>query len=159
MKKTIGFRPGLWCVLFVSVAAVQMPAAQAGDTPARPAAAICLDGALEGRRFEGLGALSVGAATRLLIDYAEPTRSQILDLLFKPNYGVALDHLNVEVGGDVNSTMGCEPSHMHAADDEIYRRGYEWWLITEAKQRNVAIRLECLEWAVPGWIGGGKFYS
>ena len=55
--------------------------------------------------------------------------------------------------------MGCEPSHKHTRDDENYHRGYEWWLMEEAKRRNPSIMLDCLEWGVPGWIGGGKFYS
>lgn len=32
-----------------------------------------------GRTYEGIGALSAGASTRLLPDYEEPYRSQILD--------------------------------------------------------------------------------
>jgi hypothetical protein len=120
---------------------------------------IHLDGSKEGRTFEGIGALSAGGASCLVIDYPEPIRSQILDLLFKPQYGASLQHLKVEVGGDVNSTMGSEPSHMHVRNDENYRRGYEWWLMKEAKRRNPAVLLDCLEWGTPGWIGDGKFYS
>ena len=29
---------------------------------------------------------------------------------------------------------GSESSHMHTATDENYQRGYEWWLMTEAKK-------------------------
>ena len=54
-------------------------------------------------------------------------------------------------------TARAEP---HATrDDEEYTRGYEWWLMKEAKRRNPAIVLDCLPWGAPGWIGGGKFYS
>ena len=120
---------------------------------------IHLNGSKEGRTFEGIGALSAGGASCLVLDYPEPARSQILDLLFKPQYGASLQHLKVEVGGDVNSTMGSEPSHMHDRNDENYRRGYEWWLMKEAKRRNPAVLLDCLEWGTPGWIGDGKFYS
>jgi galactosylceramidase len=127
----------------------------AGDEPTT----ITLDGSRLLSAFEGLGALSAGASSRLLIDYPEPQRSQILDYLFKPNYGAAFQHFKVEIGGDVNSTDGCEPSHMHARDDENYTRGYEWWLMKEAKARNPRIMLDCLEWGAPAWIGGGKFYS
>ena len=45
---------------------------------------IQLDASSPGRTFEGFGALSAGASSRLLIDYPEPQRSQILDYLFKP---------------------------------------------------------------------------
>jgi galactosylceramidase len=112
-----------------------------------------------GRTFDGLGALSAGASSRLLIDYPEPYRSQILDYLFKPNYGAALQHLKVEIGGDTNSTDGSEPSHMHTRDDLNFQRGYEWWLMKEARKRNPEIILDSLAWGAPGWIGGGKYYS
>jgi hypothetical protein len=94
-----------------------------------------------GRRFEGIGALSAGASSRLLMEYPEPQRREVLDLLFKPNWGAALHHLKVEVGGDVNSTDGTEPSHMRTRDDESYTRGYEWWLMKEARRR--ATRRSC----------------
>ena len=72
---------------------------------------VTLDGRAPGRTFEGLGGLSAGAGSRLLFDYPEPQRSQVLDFLFKPDFGAALHHLKVEIGGDVNSTEGSEPSY------------------------------------------------
>jgi Glycosyl hydrolase family 59 len=120
---------------------------------------ITIDGNVSGRTFEGLGAVSAGASSRLLIDYPEPYRSQILDYLFKPGYGAALQHLKVEIGADVNSTDGSEPSHMRSRDDHDYNRGYEWWLMKEAHRRNPKIILDSLPWGAPGWIGGGEFYS
>ena len=47
----------------------------------------------------------------------------ILAFLFKPNYGASVQALKVEIGGDGNSTEGSEPSHMHTATDENYKRG------------------------------------
>src|SRR4051812_4046859 len=120
---------------------------------------IKLDGSDTGRVFEGIGAVSAGASSRLLIDYPEPQRSESLDFLFKPNYGAALQHLKVEVGSDVNSTDGSEPSHMRFRDDHDYTRGYEWWLMEEARKRNPAIELDVLPWGAPGWVGGGSLYS
>jgi len=90
----------------------------------------------------------------LLYDYKEPQRSQILDYLFTPNYGASLHILKVEIGGDSQSTDGTEPSHMHSADDLDYHRGYEWWLLQEAKKRNPEIKTYGLPWAFPGWVGG-----
>eukprot|EP00041_Stephanoeca_diplocostata_P017039 m.339013 g.339013 ORF g.339013 m.339013 type:complete len:833 (+) comp20573_c0_seq1:46-2544(+) len=108
-----------------------------------------------GRTFDGLGGLSGGGSTtRLLIDYPEPARSQILDYLFKPNFGASLQILKVEIGGDSQSTDGTESSHMHSADDLDYKRGYEWWLLKEAKARNPNIKTYGLPWAFPGWVGG-----
>lgn len=118
-----------------------------------------------GRAFEGVGALSAGASSRLLYDYPEPQRSDILDYLFKPNFGASMHHLKVEIGGDVNSTDGSEPSHAITREEfenpkpEYFFRGYEWWLMKEAKKRNPDILLEGLQWGAPGWIGDGDFFS
>lgn len=113
---------------------------------------VVLDGDSTGRVFDGIGAVSAGASSRLLIDYPEPQRSQILDYLFKPGYGAALQHLKVEIGADVNSTDGSEPSHMRTASDHDAARGYEWWLMTEAHKRNPNIILEILPWGAPRWV-------
>jgi hypothetical protein len=121
----------------------------------RPADNVVLDGNSKGRVFDGLGAASAGASSRLLIDYPEPQRSQILDYLFKPGYGAALQHLKVEIGADVNSTDGSEPSHMRSPSDHNSTRGYEWWLMAEAHKRNPNIILEILPWGAPGWVGAG----
>lgn len=126
---------------------------------------IKIDTQKEGRIFDGIGALSAGASTRLLMDYPEDQQDAILDMLFKPKFGASLHHLKVEIGGDVNSTSGTEPSHARSRDElqnpqsSFYNRGYEWWLMKEAKKRNSSIILDCLQWGSPGWIGDGKFYS
>ena len=120
---------------------------------------IVLDGNSTGRVFDGLGAASAGASSRLLIDYPEPQRSQILDYLFKPGYGAALQHLKVEIGADVNSTDGSEPSHMRTPADHDSTRGYEWWLMAEAHKRNPNIVLEILPWGAPGWVGKNSLYT
>ncbi len=63
--------------------------------------------------------------------------------------------MKVEIGGDAQSTEGTEASHMHSPWDENYKRGYEWWLMVEAKKRNPNIKLYGLPWAFPGWVGVG----
>lgn len=113
---------------------------------------VVIDPASKGRIFDGLGAASAGASSRLLIDYPEPQRSEILDYLFKPGYGAALQHLKVEIGADVNSTDGSEPSHMRTPSDHDASRGYEWWLMNEAHKRNPNIVLEILPWGAPRWV-------
>lgn len=117
---------------------------------------VTLDGKDQGRTFDGIGALSAGASSRLLIDYPEPQRSEILDYLFKPNFGAALQINKVEIGGDMNSTDGSEPSHMFTRDEENYTRGYEWWLMEESKKRNPSVKLYGLEWGAPGWVNPVK---
>lgn len=113
---------------------------------------IILDPAKAGSRFDGVGAISAGASTRLLVDYPEPERSQILDYLFKPGYGASMQLLKVEIGGDENSTDGAEASHERDSGVINCDRGYEWWLINEAKKRNPNLKLIGLAWGSPGWV-------
>ncbi len=127
-----------------------------------PLTTVTVDGHGTGRIFDGIGALSAGASSRLLIDYSEPYRSQILDYLFKPDYGAALQHLKAEIGADVNSTDGSEPSFARTRAEMAhpdFSRGYEWWLMREAEKRNPNIILDSLAWGAPGWVGNGHFYS
>jgi hypothetical protein len=112
-----------------------------------------IDDAGTGPSFDGHGGLSAGASSRLLIDYPEPQRAEILDYLFKPGFGASLDVLKLEIGGDTQSTDGTEASHMHARGDLNCNRGYEGWLAREAKARNPSIKVWSLSWGVPGWIG------
>src|ERR687884_2303956 len=77
---------------------------------------IPVNGAATGRQFDGVGAISGGGGnSRYLIDYPDQQRNDILDYLFKPDYGAALQILKVEIGGDANSTNGSEASVEHAA--------------------------------------------
>jgi len=109
-----------------------------------------------GLTFDGIGGLSGGGATsRLLPDYIEPYRSHVLDYLFLPAFGASLHILKVEIGGDAQSTEGTEASHMHIASEENYERGYEWWLMKEAKARNPDVKLYGLSWGFPRWVAEG----
>lgn len=108
-----------------------------------------------GRVFDGIGAVSAGASSRLLIDYPEQYRSDILDYLFKPRFGAGFTYLKTEIGGDGNSTCGSEPSFARTRAEMAnpnYNRGYEYWLMKEAANRNPAIELDALEWTMPGWF-------
>ncbi len=127
-------------------------AAFAADEPR----VISVDAGSPGRVFEGIGAVSAGASTRLLVDYPEPQRSQILDYLFKPRFGAGFQHLKVEIGSGENSTCGAEPSHAITREELAApkARGYEFWLMAEARKRNPQVILECLPWAFPAWTGG-----
>jgi len=118
---------------------------------------LTVDGTKLERIFDGIGGLSGGGATsRFLPNYESPYIDEILDFLFLPNFGASLQLLKVEIGGDAQSTEGTEASHMHTEDDLNFERGYEWWLMQEAKARNPNIKLYGLTWGVPGWIGGGN---
>ena len=115
---------------------------------------IRLDPASPGRVFEGIGAVSAGASTRLLPDYPEPQRSEILDFLFKSKFGAGFQHLKVEIGCGENSTCGSEPSHAITREElaNPKPRGYEFWLMAEARKRNPQIILDCLPWGYPDWV-------
>ncbi len=137
------------------LAALPATAAKAATTTT-----ISINGSQGGRTFDGIGAISGGGGnTRLLADYPAAQQSQILDYLFKPDYGANLQILKVEIGGDTNSTDGAEPSIEHTRGSIDCNTGYEFWLMEQAKQRNPNIKLYGLAWGAPGWIGGGNFWS
>jgi galactosylceramidase len=149
-------------LLAIAIVSVVGPGSLWGQaTPdGAPVQTVRLDPAAGTRRFDGIGVVSGGGATAVLLkDYPEPQRSQILDLLYKPKFGASVSALLVEIPGDGNSTQGSMPSHMHSRDDLNYHRGYMWWVLTEAKKRNPALTLDGTAWSAPGWVGNGKFWS
>ena len=143
----------------VAVAACLFALQVAGGGASAPPQTFSVDGTARARVFDGHGALSAGAASRLLIDYPQQQRDEILDYLFKPGFGAGLAVLKIEIGGDTQSTDGTEPSHMHARDDLGCGRGYEGWLAAEARRRNPAVQIWSLSWGVPGWVGNGSYFS
>ncbi len=143
-----------WILVVIFVVMLKISQVKAQDTTN-----IVISGTDTSRVFDGVGGLSGGGGTsRLLWDYPEPERDEILDYLFKPDYGASLQILKVEIGCDANSTNGAEASHMRSRTDSNYNRGYEWWLMEQAKLRNPNIKLYGLEWGAPGWFNGG-FWS
>ena len=68
-----------------------------------------------------------------LIYHPEPQRSQVLHLSLQAELRRLAAHLKVEIGGDVNSTEGSEPSSARTREEfehprqEYFDRGYEWW--------------------------------
>ncbi len=150
---SVNKRPWFFSTLLAAILLVSAPHTLSAQ-------AITLNGNAAGRPFGGLGAISGGGNTsRLLPDYPAQQQKEILDYLFKPQFGASLSVLKVEVGGDVNSTEGSEPSHMHTRTDVNFDRGFEWWLMEQAKARDPKIALDCLAWGAPGWVGGGRYWS
>eukprot|EP00040_Diaphanoeca_grandis_P037435 m.243730 g.243730 ORF g.243730 m.243730 type:complete len:926 (-) comp33818_c0_seq1:380-3157(-) len=153
-------QPGAVSLTSCTNASGQVWTVNATVTPQPPPSTnLHINGHSVGHVFDGIGLLSAGASSRYLIDYPEPQRSQILDYLFKPNFGASLNMIKVEIGGDCQSTSGTESSHMHSRDDLGCSRGYEGWLMAEAKKRNPNIKTWGLSWGVPAWIGGGEYFS
>lgn len=56
------------------------------------------------------------------------------------------------------STDGTEPSHEHFRGDLSCTRGYELFLLREAKKRNPSILTYGLSWGAPGWINNGTSF-
>ena len=141
-----------WCSCAAAAAAT---AADADRASSRLELPISFAGP-SGPEFLGIGAVDAGTGARLLYDYPPAQREAILDLLFLPRAGAALQVLKVEIGGDTQSTEGTEPSHMitredGSLDDEgAYNRGWEWWLLEQAKKRNPDIVTMALSWGAPG---------
>src|SRR3954469_25513010 len=153
-------RPSRACAAAVSLLVTLACALVAFPAPAQAATSISINGSSGGRTFDGVGAISGGGGnSRLLIDYPEPQRSDILDYLFKPGYGAAMQIMKTEIGGENNSPAGAEPSHEHTRGAINCNRGYEWWLMGEAKARNPNIKFVGLSWGAPGWIGNNTFFT
>ena len=104
-------------------------------------------------RLSGIGAISGGGGnSRLLIDYPPGERARILDYLFSPHFGAALQMLKLEIGGGGFSLDGSEPSVEPAKGQLDCGAGYEFWLARQALARNPAIRLYGLQWSAPAWV-------
>lgn len=104
--------------------------------------------------LNSIGAQATAGTARLLYDYPDKQRAELLDLLFKPQYGASLQHLKVEIGSDAQISCGAEPSFARtpdAAQDDL-NRGYAHWLMQEAKARNPKLVLLGLVYSWPGWI-------
>ncbi len=105
-------RTNLWALAAsISLLLVSAPMSLAG-TKVHAATHITLDGSSLGATYDGLGSVIAGAGSRLLADYPDIQKRQILDLLFRPKFGASLNHLKVEIGSDrhdkgKNPVNGC----------------------------------------------------
>ena len=140
-------RTRVWLVVALLGAAVGL---DAGTATAATTTAVRINGGAGGRVFDGVGAISGGGGnSRLLVDYPEPQRSQLLDYLFAPDRGANVQVLKIEIGGDADSTDGSEPSIEHVKGQVNCNVGYEFWLAGQARARNPGIKLYGLAWAAP----------
>jgi hypothetical protein len=143
--------------LAAGLAASASPAAalvQPAGTGPLPLTTVTVTGAGGDRLYQGVGAvLGGGGNARYLMDYPAPERGQILDYLFKPGYGAALQLLKLEIGGGANSTDGAEPSVEPVRGQVDCDAGYEFAIARQAVARNPGIRLYGLQWTAPGWVG------
>lgn len=122
--------------------------------------AVSIDGSTtnmdEGTVYRGLGVVTGNNSSRLLMDYkTENPESywEIMNLLFKKDYGAGLTHVKIEFGTDVNSSSGTEPSIMRSADEEAdVTRGVGFMFVADALSINPDITVDLLRWGEPKWI-------
>jgi hypothetical protein len=143
-----------WLADPLSAVADPAPAASAS---ALPVTRITINGDGGDRVYDGVGAaLGGGGNARYLMDYPARQRDQILDYLFKPGYGAALQILKLEIGGDANSSDGSEPSIEHAPGHVDCHAGYEFAIARRAVALNPHLILYGLQWTAPGWVRRGN---
>ncbi len=106
-------------------------------------------------RWRGLGMVSANNTSRLLLDYKaqHPKRyNEIMNYIFGKD-GLAVSHLKIEMGSDVNSSSGTEPCVMRFADEKAnVTRGAGFRLAADAKRINPALTLDMLWWSEPRWV-------
>ena len=104
-----GFVP-LWgiIVVFCSTGVVST----APPPPPQNSYSYLVNGSARGLEFLGYGVNPSAGTYRLLHDYPEPQRSEILDFMFLPEFGASYHRIKVEIGGDGQGTDGAEASHM-----------------------------------------------
>jgi galactosylceramidase len=117
-----------------------------------------MDGNGTGKTFDGIGTVLTGGTQKLLSEYPATQRSEILDFLFKPNFGASLQIVKMEMGGDINSSSGTEPSVKRTSSETAVPRGSALWMAKEAKNRNANIKFGALRWGIPNWANSSDAY-
>ncbi len=106
--------------------------------------------------WRGFGIVSANNSSRLLLDYkyeSPEAYRRLLGRLFSPDGPVRADHLKIEMGADINSSSGTEPSTMRSAEDAAdVKRGAGFRLAADAKTINPDLELELLSWGAPAFV-------
>ena len=109
----------------------------------------------EGTVYRGLGVITGNNSSRLLMDYKAKNPKaywEIMNLLFKPDYGAGLTHVKIEFGTDVNSSSGTEPSIMRSEDEEADVTRGAGFMFADALSINPDISVDLLRWGEPKWV-------
>ncbi|MGN0165424.1 MAG: family 16 glycoside hydrolase [Lachnospiraceae bacterium] len=105
--------------------------------------------------YKGQGMISCNGSSRLLLDYKEKSpRSykQILEYLYGRN-GLKFTHFKVELGSDVNTSSGTEPTTMRFENEKAdVTRGAGFMLAADIKKINPDVTLDMLWWSEPRWV-------
>ncbi len=153
------------------IAAAAVCAAAAANSFILPAAAeqeadpmnIVIDGnnanTLENMLYRGVGMVSGNNSSRLLLDYkAENPEAywEIMNYMFG-RQGLEISHLKLEMGSDVNSSSGTEPSVKRTEDEPAdVTRGAGYQLAADAKSINPDLTLDMLWWSEPLWVSSSE---
>lgn len=109
--------------------------------------------------YRGFGMISANNSSRLLLDYkAENPDSywEILRSIFGKD-GLGMCHLKLEMGSDINSSSGTEPSVMRYEDESAdVTRGVGYQLAKDAKEINPDVTLDMLWWSEPAWVSNSE---
>lgn len=111
-------------------------------------------------KYRGLGMVAGNGSSRLLLDYKDENPDkywEIMNYLFNTESGMGLSHIKIEMGSDVNSSSGTEPSLKRTESEEAdATRGANYQLAADAKTINPKITLDMLWWSEPAWVGNAK---
>lgn len=109
--------------------------------------------------YRGQGMISCNGSSRLLIDYKEKnpeSYNQILQYMYGKN-GLKFTHFKVEMGSDVNTSSGTEPTTMRYEDEKAdVTRGAGFQLAADIKKINPDVTLDMLWWSEPRWVTDAK---
>lgn len=105
--------------------------------------------------WRGAGMVSANNSSRLLLDYKaeNPAAYQrLLNYIFGED-GIGITHLKLEMGADVNSSSGTEPTVKRTEDEPAdVTRGAGYQLAADAKAINPDLTLDMLYWSEPLWV-------
>ena len=106
--------------------------------------------------WRGFGFISANNSSRLLMDYKSESPEvyrRLLAWMFSPDGPVRMHHLKIEMGADINSSSGTEPSTMRSSDESAdVTRGMGFQLAADVKAINPDVTLELLSWGAPGFV-------
>lgn len=105
--------------------------------------------------YRGQGMISCNGSSRLLLDYKEKSPesyNQMLEYLYGKN-GLKFTHFKIEMGSDVNTSSGTEPTTMRYEDEKAdVTRGAGFQLAADIKKINPDVTLDMLWWSEPKWV-------
>lgn len=109
----------------------------------------------ENKRYRGAGMVSGNNSSRLLLDYKAENPDaywELLEYMFGDS-GVGINHLKIEMGSDINSSSGTEPTVKRTEDEKAdVTRGAGYQLAADAKKVNPDLTLDMLFWSEPLWV-------